>query len=535
RTYRAQEFVGKPISATLLEASQGQTEGALTHNSREGIPVYDYFTRSASSGWLVVVGVPTAVLDAPARRAAVIAGLGAVIAIGIALGVAFFLARRLATSLADAAQAAAGLGHGRPVYSRATPVHEIRRLYEALCEASETLGREREARVYAEAERERLFVSEQSARRVAESQSRAKDEFLAMLGHELRNPLAAVSNAVQLLELEQGASKQTVLARSIISRQTRQLVHLIDDLLDVGRVITGKIYLQREPVELDAAVESAIATLRAAGKAARHDITIDAESVCVEADRTRLEQIITNLVSNALTYTPANGVIHVSVAREKLNGVLRIRDNGIGLDEHELERVFELFFQARGDLHRQGGLGIGLTLVRHLVELHNGPIEVQSEGRGRGATFIVRLPVVDAYTGAPEILTETISKGTRRSIVLIEDNHDARQSLKAILVLDGHTVYEAADGRQGLRVAQEIQPEIAIIDIGLPQLNGYEVAMALRESGNERMLLIALTGYGQAEDERRAREAGFDAHLVKPADIDALRKIIRAERSAVAE
>jgi CheY-like chemotaxis protein len=356
-----------------------------------------------------------------------------------------------------------------------------------------------------------------------------------MLGHELRNPLAAVSNAVRLLELEPNASKQMVVARDIISRQTRQLVHLIDDLLDVGRVITGKIFLQREPVDLASAVENAIATLRAAGKVAHHRITVDAARVFVEADRTRLEQIITNLLSNALTYTPADGAVHVEVSRDGEHGMVRVRDNGIGLEQDELERVFELFFQAKGELHRQGGLGIGLTLVRHLVELHNGTVRVQSEGRDKGTTFTVRLPAIDVEHIVREGEPEAARSFVRRSILLIEDNDDARESLKALLALDGHDVHEALDGRSGVRAAQELQPDIAIIDIGLPHVNGYDVARALRESGLERMLLVALTGYGLAEDERRAKEAGFDAHLVKPADIDALRRIISSERAAVIE
>jgi signal transduction histidine kinase/ActR/RegA family two-component response regulator len=532
RTYRAEDFVGKPISPVLAEASQGRFEGELTHRSREGIPIYDFFTRS-TSGWLVVVGVPTAVLEAPGRRAAVLAGIGALVAMGTALGVAFLLGRRLSKSLGDAAQAAVGLGRGEPAYRRATSIEEIRNLYDALAGASETLVRERSARERAEAERERLFGSEQAARRAAEAQSRAKDEFLAMLGHELRNPLAAVSNAVQLLELEQGASKQMVLARGIISRQTRQLVHLIDDLLDVGRVITGKIFLQREPVDLAAAAHSALSTLGAANKTARHSVTIDASPVYVDADRTRLEQIITNLVSNAVTYTPENGSVHVRVWRDDADAVLSVSDNGIGIEQHELERVFDLFFQAKGDLHRKGGLGIGLTLVRHLVELHGGTISVNSDGPGRGATFTVRLAATE-HVKARTVERKVQPGDTPRSILLIEDNHDARESLKAILMLDGHTVHEASDGREGLRAAQELRPDIAIVDIGLPEMNGYEVAKALRDSGNSDMLLIALTGYGQPEDERRATEAGFDAHVVKPADIDSLRTIISSKGAALA-
>ena len=328
----------------------------MTHHTRDGIHVYDFFTRSPASGWLVVVGVPTAVLEAPARRAAIIAGVGTLIAVLSALGIAFFLGQRLARLLSGAAQSAVALGKGQPVLAADSPISEIRELHSALGAAGDMLARERNARTQAEAERERLFASSQAAREAAEAQNRAKDEFLAMLGHELRNPLAAVSNGVQLLESSRPHRAQPprarhhrapdAAARPSARRSARR------------RVITGKIYLQREPLELAAAAQSAVNTLRAAGKASTHTVTIEASPVYIEADRARIEQIITNLVSNALTHARPGHGSHRGRAPGD-DAVLSVRDSGIGLSEQECERVFELFFQAQGELHRSGRLGIG--------------------------------------------------------------------------------------------------------------------------------------------------------------------------------
>jgi len=530
RTHRAEDFVGKTAVPPLLAAMQQSTEGSLVHDSREGIHVYDYFVRSPKSGWVVVVGVPTAELEAPARRATLIAAIGALSAIAVALGIALLLGRHLSRAIGGAAQAASALGHGErtPVPDRSS-IDELNQLHAALAEAGRTLEHEHKARSDAEAERERLFSSEQTARRTAEAQSRAKDEFLAMLGHELRNPLGAISNAVQLLMMDAQASRPSVMARDIIDRQAKQLSRLLNDLLDVGRAITGKIFLQREPVELAAAVEGAVDTTRVAGRAALHTINVDASPVYIEADRTRIEQIVTNLMTNALTYTEPDGVINVSVKAEGQDAVVRISDNGIGMSPDEIERVFELFYQAKGELHRKGGLGIGLTLVRRLVELHGGTVAVASEGHAKGTTFTIRIPATKAPqdTVSPALAEDDMPA---RRILLIEDNDDARISLKAILESAGHTIYEASDGLRGVRAAEDLRPDVAIIDIGMPELDGYEVAKALRKRTNHTMLLIALTGYGQPEDERRATAAGFDAHLVKPADIGQIRTLLAASR-----
>jgi len=339
---------------------------------------------------------------------------------------------------------------------------------------------------------------------------------------------------VQLLESERSTPESHAFARKIIARQTKQLGRLIDDLLDVGRVITGKIHLQKEALDLAEAAENAINTIRAAGHAANHRLSFDGEPVRVIADRARIEQVVVNLVSNALACTPPEGTVEVSVTPDGDDAVLTVQDEGIGLEAHDLERVFDLFFQAQGGLHRKGGLGIGLTLVRRIVELHGGTVAGHSEGAGKGARFTVRLPAVTA--SALDIKVEAAtSRGPRAlSILVIEDNDDARESLAQILGLEGHTVHVACDGRSGVEMAQRLAPDVAIIDIGLPEIDGYEVARRLRADRKHATLLVALTGYGQPEDERRAHEAGFDAHLVKPAEFGKLRALLEVAARAAA-
>jgi len=294
----------------------------------------------------------------------------------------------------------------------------------------------------------------------------------------------------------------------------------------VARATAGKIAVQRQPVDLSEAAGSCLRSLRESGRARRHRVTFRAESVIVNADPTRLAQIITNLLDNAVKFTPSGGSVDVDVVREGQEAVLRVSDTGIGIDPQMLPKVFELFTQAEQPMDRAvGGLGLGLTLSRRLVEMHGGTITVASDGRGQGAQFTVRLPVEAAGTPAP---TPTVVTSERsRSILLIEDNEDARESLRLLLESLGHRVFEAAEGGSGLALALHHRPEIVLIDLGLPGLDGYEVAQALRASpGGGTTTLIAVTGYGQAEDRRRSKDAGFDAHLVKPVSQSLLAQLI---------
>jgi nitrogen-specific signal transduction histidine kinase len=384
-----------------------------------------------------------------------------------------------------------------------------------------------------EAERERaaLVEREQAARREAERASRAKDEFLAMLGHELRNPMSAIGSAVELLGRVPPDSEVARNARDIIDRQTRHLAHLLDDLLDVGRVISGKILLARQNFDLGALVERLVGTLRVTGATAQHTLVTDLQAVWVEADVTRIEQVVSNLLGNAAKYTPPGGRIEVAVRSEPAPGgadgapreaVLEVRDNGIGIAPELLPRVFDLFVQGERSLDRRaGGLGVGLTLVRRLVELHGGTVGVESSAAG--STFRVRLPA--RPTPVPRVAPSALPESRRRRITVIEDNQDALNALRSILELDGHTVSSATDGVSGLAALLKLRPDIAIVDIGLPGLTGMEVALRCRAAGYPGRM-IAISGYGQESDVQQALKSGFDAHLVKPVDAVTLRRLI---------
>jgi PAS domain S-box-containing protein len=373
-------------------------------------------------------------------------------------------------------------------------------------------------------EREALLRSERAAREAAESANRSKDEFLAMLGHELRNPLHAMSLASRLLQSPNNLEK----ARGIIARQGEHVSRLVDDLLDVARVTSGRIVLDLRPLDLAELVSGSIATLRETGQLSRHTVETDLETVWVDGDSSRLSQIVTNLLGNALKYTPAGGQIRVLVKAGE-QAVIQVQDNGTGISSDILPRVFDLF--ARGDfgLERSpAGLGIGLTLVKRIAELHGGRAEAASDGPGRGSTFTVTLPRIDAAQAQrPERDGKRNESLRPRRILIIEDNDDARDSLHAFLAESGHEIYEAVDGPTGVEKALEVQPDVVLIDLGLPGLEGYEVAARIRStSACSAAILIALTGYGQSEYRARAESAGFHGYLIKPVDTTELEKLI---------
>jgi signal transduction histidine kinase/CheY-like chemotaxis protein len=375
-------------------------------------------------------------------------------------------------------------------------------------------------------EKARLLAAEHAARAEAEAASRGKDELLAMLGHELRNPLAAIANAAHVLDAPGLPEESARRARQIIARQNTHLTRLVDDLVDVARVTSGKIVLTRRPLELAEAVRRGVATLAASGRTERHRITLDLESVWASLDETRLEQVVTNLVGNALRFTPPGGTIDVTLRAVAGDAVLRIRDSGVGISPEMLLRVFDMFVQGPpGPGGGPGGLGLGLTLVRRIIELHGGTIEAASEGAGRGSTFTIRVPAIAAAPVAPPPPGPD-ANGGRRRVVIVEDNVDAREMLRLALELSGHEVHEADDGPSGLATILRLRPDVALVDVGLPEFDGYEVARQIRKTAGTTIRLIALTGYGQPDDRRQALEAGFDAHLVKPVEPEILQAAI---------
>jgi NO-binding membrane sensor protein with MHYT domain/CheY-like chemotaxis protein len=360
----------------------------------------------------------------------------------------------------------------------------------------------------------------------AREANRAKDEFLAMLAHELRNPLGAISNAIHVMDSTETNSAQWRTARQVVARQTGHLTRMIGDLLDVSRVVSGKITLEKAPVDLHECTQSALTSLETAGRTGQHRIAYDGHPVYIDADRTRVEQIVTNLVGNALTYTPAGGRIAISVRLEGADALLQVRDTGVGISPEALPRVFDLFFQATQGVYRSTrGLGIGLTLVQRLAQLHGGKVEVSSAGLGKGACFTVRMPAIATPALGLSCVPGRAAHRQSRSIVVVEDDTDARETLRMALEMQGHSVVLAEDGVSGLEAIRKIGPDVAIVDIGLPGLNGYQIAERLRaQQGN--VFLIALTGYGTAIDYNRARSAGFDAHFTKPADLSRLNDLI---------
>jgi signal transduction histidine kinase len=378
----------------------------------------------------------------------------------------------------------------------------------------------------------RAAVAVDNARLYGEVQAadRRKDEFLATLAHELRNPLAPIRNAVELLRSIGPKDTPPSWAPDVIDRQVRQLVRLVDDLLDVSRITQGKVTLRKEPVDLATVVGLAVETSRPLMSARRQELTLEMPSTLLplQADPARLAQVVANLLNNAAKYTPEGGRIHLGLETQGQEALLCVRDTGLGIAPELLPRIFDLFTQGDRSLARsEGGLGIGLTLVRTLVEMHGGTVSVRSGGPGKGSEFTVRLPLAPEAAPSPHRAARVDGPAFARRILVVDDSVDNADSLARLLGSCGHDVRTAYDGLAALAVAREFQPEFVFLDIGLPRMDGYEVARRLRaEPGFEAATLVALTGYGQEGDRRQAEEAGFDTHLVKPADLHALRALL---------
>ena len=354
----------------------------------------------------------------------------------------------------------------------------------------------------------------------------AKDRFLAMLSHELRNPLAPIVSAAHTLRLALLADPRLGRAAEIIERQARYQARLLDDLLEVSRIAHGKIELKREEVPFQAAVRHAVESCRPAieAKSLRLGVEVPEDALVVLADPVRLAQVVTNLLTNAVKFTPDAGSIRLTVVEEPGQVVMRVQDTGIGITPEMLPHVFDMFAQAEISLDRStGGLGVGLTLAKSLTEMLGGQIEAYSSGLGKGAVFTLRLPRLRTEPAKRKVPHLPLG----RRVALVEDNEDARRALTDLLEGMGLTVLPAADGQEALRLAAEENPEVFVVDIGLPGMSGYDLARILRElPGTQQRLLIALTGYGTAEDKKRAAEAGFDYHLTKPADVEQLYRLV---------
>jgi PAS domain S-box-containing protein len=407
------------------------------------------------------------------------------------------------------------------------------------CNGTTTALRDAEGRLrgFAKVVRDRTDQQrlEEALRQRAEElaqEGRRKDEFLAILAHELRNPLAPISNALQIIRLGTHDPALVEEVRAMAQRQVEYMTRLVDDLLDLSRISRGLIQLLKEPVDVAGPVRQAVEGIQplVRERGLTLSVSLPAEAVCVEADPARLQQIVGNLLTNAAKYTDPGGSIWLSAGREGDELVLRVRDTGIGIAAEMLPRIFDLFVQAERRLDRShGGLGVGLTLVRRLVDMHGGSVTAHSDGREKGSEFVVRLPVL-VNGGKPFPPGQPAGAGAfasalPRRILVVDDNVDAAETLAVLLRLEGHDVRVATDGPAALDAALADPPEVIILDLGMPGMDGFEVARRLREQpGGKTTLLVALTGWAQEEDRRRCYEAGFDGHLPKPVEPEALRQ-----------
>jgi signal transduction histidine kinase/CheY-like chemotaxis protein len=396
-----------------------------------------------------------------------------------------------------------------------------------------TLRRSRDERAELLARERAAHAAAVAARGAAETANHAKNEFLAILAHELRNPLSAIIAAAHVLERVGKPDDAAVAARQIVDRQAHHVARLVDDLVDVNRLMTGKVALDLRPLELAAAVRRCVATVSASGKLERHAVRVETDPVWVEADTVRLDQVVINLLENAAKYTPAGGSIVVTVRRERGEAVIELRDTGVGIPGDLLPRIFEPFVQGDPSVRpTTGGLGVGLAVVRSVVRMLGGTVDAASDGPGLGSRFTVRLASITPPRSAAAPPAADASPPRRRRVLVTDDDDDTRAMLAAALALNGHEVYGASDGERALELARRVRPEVVVLDIALAGLDGYEVARRLRAMPRHApALLIALTGYGRTEDRALAADAGFDAYLTKPIDPAELARIV-AESSA---
>lgn len=489
------------------------------------------FARSSVSGWSVALGAPVNIVESAVRKAVTISVLGFLLSALLGGAAAILYGRRLVRAMTELGEAARRLGQGKPLMPlERCGINEVDEVHAALFEAAALLDQEREQKSRVEEQREHLVLAADEARRHAETQNRAKDEFIALLGHELRNPLSAISGAVTVMEVMEPTGDRAVRARQIIKRQSEHLARMITDLLDLSRVMAGKVYLEKQPLDLGKAVLQCIDTLRASRKELPSIHSSCESGIEIFADPTRLDQMLVNLLGNAAKFTPSSGSIYVTVSASAQAATVEITDTGMGIPADILPRIFDAFVQGEQTLERaQGGLGIGLSLVRRLAEMHGGTVTAHSEGKDRGASFTLRLPLSTAHAGEGTPLTAR-APSRRLTVLLVDDHDDSREMNAVMLRSEGHAVLECANATDVFQCAQLAEVDVALIDIGLPGMDGYEIARRLRKQIHARSLrLIALTGYGSPADQKRALEAGFDLHLIKPVSQQVLLQALESE------
>jgi signal transduction histidine kinase len=492
-----------------------QVDGVFRQNDMDGNPVYAAVSRGAF-GWTTAIIVPLSVLDAPVRGSTMALIVGGAMLMVCGLVAVRVLSRRLSHDLSLANRAAEAVADGRALPPAPAHVAETRQLYESLQATASLLER----RLH---ERDREVQRAEAARAEAEEASRTKDHFLAVLGHELRNPLAPSLTTLEVMKMRAPHVFQR--ERQILERQIGHMVRLVNDLLDASRLARGKVELQRLRFELRQAVDRAVDMARPLIDRHRHELLVDvpAAGLVLDADEDRIVQVLANLLTNAAKYTPPGGHIWLTARATGAMVTIACEDDGPGVDPALLPTLFDAFVQGPRTLERhQGGLGLGLALARSLTEMHGGTIKLEGRAAGQGSRFVVRLPLA---AGAPPPGPADAPAGpaarAARKVLVVDDNLDAGEMLRGALEQAGHSVAIAADGPAALAAAAASAPEVAVLDIGLPGMSGYELARQLRQR-YPRIRLIALTGYGQPADAEAAARAGFDLHCAKPIAISAL-------------
>jgi signal transduction histidine kinase/ActR/RegA family two-component response regulator len=500
-----------PSLKRLLASREEQGTGVTV--TSEGEEVYTGFTRLLDSGWTVVVGTSVlATTRSFSTLLSVIAG-GLAASLGLSLLLAWLLSRRVIDPIEQLKEGAAALGRGAPVDIPRLDIMELDDVAQALNSAAR--------------ERDMAHRLIQEALHTAEEANRSKDQFLAMLGHELRNPLAPIANAVQLMAMK--GDDGTAQERRIIERQLVHVTRLVDDLLDVSRITSGRLTLRRVPVRIAHVLEQVVDAIQPSllHRALSLHIDDSAQQAWVEGDEVRLAQVFNNLLVNAIKFTPPGGAIHMRARRTESEVLVEVEDSGVGIEPDELKRVFDLFYQAPQSTDRaRGGLGLGLSIVKSLVQMHGGRVNATSAGTGRGTCVTVRLPLCDppAETRTPAATQPPAEKGAGR-VLVVDDNEDAADTCATLLEMSGYEVRVAYTPEAAIETMESFHPDVAILDIGLPGMNGYELGRALKRGGYTGKL-AALTGYGQATDMATSKAAGFDAHLTKPVSPQELLELV---------
>ena len=518
-----------PSPSLLALLSRGNAEGVGTTVTLEGVRSHTGYVRLPSSGWVVATATSLQETDRSFYGVLAAVALGLLASLALAAILAWHFSRDVTDPIDDLKEAAAALGRGEPVQLGRLDVAELQEVGAALRRASEERERATAERQAAEAERERLLVRATEALQQAEEAGRSKDEFLAMLAHELRNPLAPMATALHLMARK--GDPGTRLEREVMERQVSHMKRLVDDLLDVSRITGKRLEMRMQPLRIADLV-------RHAGQAVQPvlglrrlelDIAPDAETLWVSGDEVRLGQVLNNLLGNAIKFTGPEGRIRLCLRSVDGQAEIAVIDDGLGMSAHVLAHVFDLFYQApQGTDRSRGGLGLGLAISRSLVEMHGGTVRAESAGEGQGSAFTVRLPAEAGPADAPDTSAPVPLEGGAARVLLVDDNQDAADTASALLQLSGYDVRTAYDPGVALSLLEEFRPDVAVLDIGLPGMSGYELAGRLRAHRHGRnCYLVALTGYGTSADVAQAQRAGFDAHLVKPARPEALLDAIR--------